>query len=76
MQTLGEFQLLFQDGDQDIDADSNPNLGANGIVGGAVEGLDSEVLLDPLEEQLHLPPEFVERGDGEGRKGEIVRQED
>ena len=75
MQTLGEFQLFLQNGDQDIDTDSNPDLGENGILGGPVEGLDSQVLLDPLEEQLYLPPAFVEEGDTEGWKGEIVRQE-
>ena len=73
---MGKPEFLFQDGDEEVNTDSNPDLGANGIVGGAVEGLDSQVLLDPLEEQLHLPPEFVERGHTEGRKSEIVRQED
>ena len=73
---LGKLEFLFQDCDEEVNADSNPDLGANGIVGGAVEGLDSQVLLDPLEEQLHLPAEFVEGGDAEGRKGEIVRQKD
>ncbi len=76
MQALGEFELLFQDRDQDVHADSNPDLGADGIVGGAVEGLDSQVLLDPLEEQLDLPAQFVEAGDGDGREGEVVGEED
>ena len=73
---FGKPEFLFQDRDEEVNADSNPDLGANGIVGGAVEGLDSQVLLDPFEEQLHLPAEFVEGGNAEGRKGEIIRQED
>jgi hypothetical protein len=31
----------------------------------AVEGLDPQVLLDPFEEQLHLPALFVDLGDGQ-----------
>ena len=70
---LGKPEFLFQDRDEEVNADSNPNLGANGIVGGAVEGLDSEVLLDPLEEQLHLPPEF-EATERAGRVKLFVRK--
>jgi hypothetical protein len=32
------------------------------------------VLLDPFEEQLDLPAALVERGDGQGRQGGVVRQ--
>ena len=33
-----------------------------------VEAFDAQVLLDPLEEQLYLPPATVKLGDGGGRK--------
>src|ERR1039458_10876848 len=33
------------------------------------------MLLDPLEEQFHLPATFVERADGGCRKGEFVGEE-
>ena len=33
------------------------------------------LLLDPLEEKLHLPAAFAERADGGGRKGEVVGDE-
>src|SRR4030065_386991 len=33
------------------------------------------MLLDPLEEQFHLPAALVERADGCRRKGEVVGQE-
>ena len=36
---------------------------------------DAQVLLDPFEEQLHLPAFFVERRDGGGRQREVVCQE-
>ena len=32
--------------------------------------------LDPLEERLDPPAAFVEPGDGERRRGEVVGQED
>ena len=34
------------------------------------------MLLDPLEEEFHLPAAFVERADGGGRKREVVGDED
>ena len=40
-----------------------------------VEGVDPQVLLDPLEEQFHLPALFVDLRDGQCRKHEIVAQE-
>src|SRR5439155_6020003 len=40
----------------------------------AVEMLDAQVLLDPLEEQLHLPALLVKRRDGGRRQHEIVGQ--
>jgi hypothetical protein len=32
------------------------------------------VLLDPLEEQFHLPAGLVDPGDGKCGKGEVIRQ--
>ena len=39
---------------------------------GAEKRLDAQMLLDPFEEQLDLPTAFVELGDGQSRKLEIV----
>ena len=50
-------------------------MGFDGTLGGTEEGLDAEMLLDPLEEKLDLPTTPVEFGDGEGRRGEVVGQE-
>jgi len=43
-------QPFLDDGHQHIDADRNPDLRLHGILAGAVERFDSQVLLDPLEE--------------------------
>jgi hypothetical protein len=45
------------------------------ILGCAIKALDSEVLLDPFEEELYLPPAFVQLSNGKWWKGEVVRQE-
>ena len=44
-----ETQFTFHDRDQDVDADCDPNLRLHGVRTGAVEGFDSQVLLDPFE---------------------------
>ena len=51
MQGYVQSKLLLDDRHQDIDADSDPNLRPHSVLGGAVEALDAQVLLDPLEEQ-------------------------
>jgi len=75
VQTLGQVQLLLHDRDQDVDANGNPNLCLNGVHRVSVERFDAQILLDPLEEQLHLPAVLVEPGDAE-RIGVVkVREE-
>ncbi len=49
-------------------------MGLYRILGGAIEGLDSQVLLDPFEEQFDLPSAFAEIGDDLCREGEVVGQ--
>ena len=63
---------FLDDGDQDIDRHGDPDLCLHGIFGGAIEALDAQVLLDPFEEQLHLPAAAIEVADGHGRQGEMV----
>jgi len=41
----------------------------------AEKRLDAQMLLDPFEEQLDLPTAFVELGDGQSRKLEVVGEE-
>jgi len=38
--------------------------------------LDAQVLLDRFEKQFHLPAAFVQSGNGQGRQGRVVGQED
>jgi hypothetical protein len=68
-------QFLFHDGHEHVDADGDPDLRLHGVVAGAVESFDSQMLLDPLEEQLDLPTALVELRDRERRQREVVGQE-
>ena len=69
-------ETFSNDGDKDIGGNGDPDLGLYRIVGSAVEGLDSEMLLDPFEEQFDLPSALVEFGDGQCGKDEIIGQKD
>jgi hypothetical protein len=68
-------QTFFQDGDQEINGDSTPDLGADGVGRGAVKGFDAQMLLEPFEKQLDLPAAPIQLGDGQGRHGEVVGEE-
>jgi len=50
-------------------------LGLHGVLAGAIEGFDSEVLLDPFEEQFHLPAGLVDQSNGECRERKVVGRE-
>src|SRR4030042_4267526 len=67
---------LLQDGNQQINADSDPYLGFDGVGRCAVKGFESEMLLDPAEEELHLPALLVNIGDGFGGNGKDIGQVD
>ena len=60
---------------EDINRDSHPDLSPDGVLGCSVECLDPEVLLDPTEEQLDLPTQFIEESDVQGWQEKVVRQE-
>jgi hypothetical protein len=49
-------QSFARDDDDEIDADGDPDLRLDGVDGVAEEMLDRQVLLDPLEKGLDLPP--------------------
>ena len=78
MQDFGEtaidVQLFLDDGHEYVNADGDPDLGLDGILGGAEEGFDAQVLLDPLEKEFHLPSVAVEIGHRLCGHGEIVGQ--
>ena len=57
------FKVMLDDCDEAISDDGNVYLYAHSILRFTPETLDLEMLLDPLEEQLHLPSVLVEQGD-------------
>ena len=65
-------KALLDDCDENIDRNRDPDLGFHGIVGGAVELLDPQMLLDPFEEQLDLSTAFVESADRGRGQCELV----
>ena len=67
-----EIEAHFEDGHQQIDRHGDPDMRFDGVLGTAIEALDAQVRLDPLEEQLDLPAVFVEPGDGDRRQGDVV----
>ena len=68
-------EALADDRHEDINRDRDPDLGLHGVLAGAEEGLDPQVLLDPFEEQLDLPAAFVDLGDGKRGQREVIGQE-
>ena len=69
-------QTFFQNGDEQVNGDSAPDLGAHGVGTGAVKGFDAQVLFDPFEEQFDLPAAPIQLSDGQSRHGKVVGQED
>jgi len=68
MQRWVELQEFAHDGDQHVDADYNPLLRLDRVLGGADESLDPQRLLDPLEDELKLPTAAIELGGGGQRE--------
>lgn len=67
---------LIETGDQQINADGDPNLSSNGVLGGTIEGFDTQVLLNPLEEKFDLPTPFIDGSNCQCRQIEVIGQED
>ena len=70
-----QVQTLFDDGDQHVSGDSSPYLRLDRVFGCPKEGLDTQMLFDPFEEQLDLPALFVKCANSQRRKRHVVRQE-
>ena len=51
--------VMFDDTNEAICDDGNMYLNTDSILGFSPKGFDAEMLLDPLEEQLNLPPVFI-----------------
>ena len=66
-------EIVLNDGNEAVGDDGHVYLYADCIFGFSPETLDLEVLLDPFEKQLHLPPVFIEQGDVLCTEVEVVR---
>jgi len=66
-------EVVLDDGNEAVGDDGDVNLYAHSIFGFSPEPLDLEMLFDPFEKQLHLPPIFIKESDVLGCKIEIVR---
>lgn len=67
---------LIETGDHQVNADSDPDLCAHGVLGGAEESFNTEVLLDPFKEKFDLPPTFVNGCDSQGGQLEVIGEKD
>jgi len=59
-----------------VGGDGAPDLRLDRVLAVTQKLLDAQVLLDPFEKQFHLPAAFVQSGNGQGRQGRVVGQED
>ena len=67
-----EFEVMFDDADEAVGDDCHMDLDAHGVLGFSPECLDSKVLLDPFEEELHLPSISIQKRNVLGREVEVV----
>ena len=68
-----DFEVMLNDGNEAIGDNCDMYLYADGILAFSPESLDLKMLLDPLEEQLHLPSVLIEQSDILGTEVEVVR---
>ena len=68
-------KLLLDDGNEHIGGYGAPDLRLHRVLARAQEFLDAQMLLDPFEEQLHLPAILVERGDRQRGQCCVVGEE-
>ncbi len=67
-------KIFFNDGNQHVCGHGVPDLRLHRVLARSQETLDTQVLLDPFEEQLHLPATLVQRGNGQRWQARIVGQ--
>ena len=67
-------KLLFDDSDQYVSGHGAPDLRLHRVLARAQKTLDAKMLLDPFEEQLHLPAALVQCGNGQRWQRRIVGQ--
>ena len=67
-QTQLDFEFFLDNRYQNINADGNPDLGLDSILGDPKKCLDSQVLLEPLEEDFYPPAALVELSNCQSRQ--------
>ena len=60
-------QPFFQQGDEQVNGEGTPDLGAHRVGAGAVKCFDAQRLLEPFEKQFDLPATAIQLGDGQSR---------
>jgi len=65
---------FLDDGYEQVHRDRDPELRLHRVLGGAEEAMDSQMLLDPLEKQLHLPALPIQRAGGQRWQAEVIGQ--
>src|SRR5205823_2427053 len=75
MQGHIQLKFLLDDRHQHVGADGDPDLRPHGVLRDAIEALDAQMLLDPLEEQLDLPSAPVQGANDQRRQRKLVAQE-
>jgi hypothetical protein len=69
-----KMQSFLGNGDQHVGGYGNPDLRLHRVLAGAKEHLDTQMLFDPFEEQLHLPALAVQAGNQFGAQSKVVGQ--
>src|SRR2546425_9082684 len=69
-------QTLFENRHQQVNRNRDPDLGAHGVLAGAVEGFDAQMLFDPFEEQFDMPATMIKLRNRQCGHGEVVGQKD
>lgn len=72
----GRSEFQIDPGNERVGQKGSPELCKDSIGGAPPEVEDLEVLLDPLEERLDLPPVLIQPGDGAGGEIEAIGQVD
>jgi hypothetical protein len=57
-----KFEFLFENRNEQINGNGDPDLGFDGVVGIAKKRLNMQVLLYPPKKQFDLPPLFIKLG--------------
>ncbi len=68
-------EAFFDEGHEHVGGDGDPDLGFHGVLRSTEEPFDAQMLLDPFEEDLHLPALLIKRADGGGREIELIGKE-